>query len=64
MAVEQTRLDVPVVNSINSVIGNQTLSQNLALGALLTTTQMVGQHLEKAGWDVFTDVLGKVGIKA
>jgi len=64
MAVEQTNVDVPVVNTINSFVGNQTLSQNLAIGTLLTTTQLVGQHLEKAGWSVFTDVLGKVGIKA
>jgi len=64
MAVEQTRIDVPVVRTINSVVGNSTLSENLALGTLLTATQWAGQHLEKAGWDVFTDVLGKAGIKA
>jgi len=64
MAIEQTSVDVPIVNTINSFVTNQQLSQNLAIGTLLTGTQLLGQHLEKAGYDVFTDVLGKVGINA
>ena len=60
--VEQTRVDVPVVQTINSVVGNPTLSENLALGLMLTTTQMVGQHLERAGWDAITNLTKRIGL--
>lgn len=62
--VENTRIDIPVVNTIQSVVGNPTVSENLGLGLLLTTTQMVGQHLERAGWDALTNITRKVGLSA
>ena len=60
--VEQTRIDVPVVNALSSVVGNPTLSENLALGTMLTATQMVGQRLEQMGWDAITSITKQIGL--
>jgi len=59
--VESTRVDVPVVNTISTFVGNPTISENLGLGLLLTTSQLVAKHLENAGWDAITNVTSKIG---
>ena len=59
--IEQTRVDVPVVQTINSVVNNPTVSENLGIGLLLTTSQMVGQHLERAGYEGITKITKKLG---
>jgi hypothetical protein len=53
--IEMTRIDVPVVNGLSSVVSNPVLATNLAIGVLLTGSQLVWKNLEKMGWRTITN---------